>query len=136
MAQMRIEASLRASEGEVPLALRVGWLAVVVGATLLGLFSLPAYYHSLLTACSGAVCNLDGSVTAADVQALGAAGVTPQAYATYTVALYCLILPVWLLVALLIFLQRPNDPGALLIALILATANVFAVNGPVTALVF
>jgi hypothetical protein len=120
--------------GTLSVALRVGWLALVIGAVALGALSMPAYYHDLLSACSGAACSLDGALTAADFRALSAGGISAQAYATYTVILYGVASLVWLAVALLIFARRTNDTGALLIALILATANLVAINGPMTAL--
>ncbi|HZC04285.1 MAG TPA: hypothetical protein VE338_01475 [Ktedonobacterales bacterium] len=120
-------------EGELR-ATRIVWLVLVAAAFALGSVSLPAYYHDIRSACSGAVCSLDGALSAADIQALGAARISPQMYANYTLALYCGASLVWLAVALLIFARRANDRGALLIALILATANMIAVNGPMTAL--
>ncbi len=120
--------------GGASLALRVGWLTLVIGAVALGALSMPAYYHDLLTACSGASCLLDGALTAADFRALSAAGISAQAYGAYTLILYGAVTLVWLAVALLIFARRTNDTGALLIALILATANLVAINGPMTAL--
>ena len=115
-------------------ALRIGWLALVAAALALGAVSLPTYYHDIMSACSGAVCNLDGALAASDLRALAAIGVSGRQYANYTLALYCGVSLVWLAVALLIFARRANDRGALLIALILATANMIAVNGPMTAL--
>ncbi|HET9111618.1 MAG TPA: hypothetical protein VFN78_12395 [Ktedonobacterales bacterium] len=114
-------------------ALRMGWLALVASALALGAVSLPTYYHDLMSACSGAVCNLDGALSASDLRSLAAIGVSGRLYANYTLVLYCGVSLVWLAVALLIFARRANDRGALLIALILATANMIAVNGPMTA---
>ena len=127
-------ASRESAPQSVPLAIRLGWLALVVSATALAGFSMPPYYHDLLSTCSGAVCNLDGSLSASDMRALAAAGISPSAYASYTVALLGMVSVVWLAVALLIFARRQNDLGALVIAVILATANPISVNGPATAL--
>ncbi|MGZ3603313.1 MAG: hypothetical protein ACXVDF_25645, partial [Ktedonobacterales bacterium] len=66
--------------------------------------------------------------------ALHTVGVSPLVYAIYILVLFNTVVLVWLVVALAIFLRRPRDPSALLIALLLAISNLTAIGGSTSTL--
>jgi hypothetical protein len=103
------------------LAARVAWLLLAV--SLVGGFvaSVPAALHQFQSVCSGsASCPMD-SLAPGMVDALGALGLTPAAYAGYRVALEALSAAGWLLVAALLFWRRADDRMALFSAITLLT---------------
>jgi hypothetical protein len=116
-------------------AARVFWLLFVLLAMVLCYASMPVYLRYLSQPCAGATCQLDGAVTASDLQTLHAVGISPQQYVIATAVLFNLAILIWLAVGVLIFLRRRDDLGILVIALVLATGNPTAANGPITALV-
>jgi hypothetical protein len=120
--------------GRVLLVLRLIWFAFVAFVLTLCAVSMPTYLRDLAQPCAGATCQLDGALTAANVATLRAAGISAHQYAVYSGVLFSAVIAFWLCVGLLIFLRRGHELGALIIALILATANPSGANGPITAL--
>ena len=89
-------------------------------AVVVFLASLPAYFEHLQIACTDAPC-ADRQLTAVDVQALQALGLSVHAYAAFAVAHAPFSASVSCGVAALIFWRRSDERLALFVALMLVT---------------
>lgn len=116
-------------QGRQLLFARAVWLTLVGGALIQWCISMPAFFALIQRPCTGTVCNLSGTLPAVGLAALRDAGISSQAYAIYMFVLFNVTIIVWLVVALAIFLRRAHDPGALLLAFLLAMANLTAIGG-------
>jgi hypothetical protein len=96
---------------------RVAWVTVVTLIVALFLAMLPAYYTGLQTFCTGATC---GST----MQRLG---LSIDAFATFTLALYIALAFLCFTLGAVIFWRRSNDWMALLVALVVVAT--FTFNG-------
>ncbi|HEX8033680.1 MAG TPA: hypothetical protein VF510_07520 [Ktedonobacterales bacterium] len=113
---------------------RLAWLCIVGLALVQWCISIPTFFRVIQQPCSGAACNVGGALPADGLAALHTVGITPLAYAIYILVLFNAVVVVWLVVALAIFLRRAEDPGALLIALLLAISNLTAIGGSTSTL--
>lgn len=93
-------------------AARAGWLALAVLAVLLYLASLPAAFVYLQTPCAGAPCP-DLKLTADNIAALQAQGISVRFYALYFMSLFSLTVLIYTAIAGLIFWRQSADPMAL-----------------------
>ena len=92
----------------------------LVGLTLVAFLPmLPAYISYLHTICSAVSCPA-GQLTAATAGGLQRVGLSVNAYGAYTLALTLISLLMCLSVAAVLFLRKPDDWMALLVALMLA----------------
>jgi signal transduction histidine kinase len=96
------------------------WLLYILFLTGLYFIGVPLIYTQRLQVCAGAGC-LPWQVTAADAQALTAAGMSLQFYALYTTVISLLVPLAGLLVVTLIVWRRADDRIALLTVLIVGT---------------
>jgi hypothetical protein len=115
---------------------RAGWIALIIFTVLTFFASLPVYLAQLQTPCAGSACWIT-QLTPEQAVALKGIGLSPGAYAAYTVVLTLVTMVVCLVVSTLIVLRRPEDHMALLVALLLvmfgplvATSSVVAVSSP------
>ena len=105
---------------------RGAWVAVAVLAVALFVASLPAYHDRLRTVCTeGAACLRD-QLPPARLRAHDDVGISPDAYAAYTLALRAASAVVFVAVGAVIAWRRPTDRLALLVALALATGSTAA----------
>jgi hypothetical protein len=95
---------------------RVAWLAVVSLIVALFLARLPAYYTTLHTVCTGAVCGY-AQPTPDSAQALQKLGLSVGAYAAFTLALDIALAFLCFTLGAVIFWRRSDDWMALLGAL-------------------
>ena len=92
---------------------RVVWILVVLLVSGLFVASVPLYAASLHRLCPAVSCNFDGQITAADVRTLQALGLSLHFYATFMVMFSCLFFLGYVVVSVVIFWHRSDDPIAL-----------------------
>jgi hypothetical protein len=111
------------------------WVALVIFT--LGTFfaSLPVYIAQLQTPCAGTACWYT-QLTPEQVGALKGIGLSPGAYAAYTVALTLATMVVCLVVSTLIVWRRSDDRMAFFVALLLVTLGPFNATFSVSAIPF
>ncbi len=95
---------------------RTLWVALVALAWFVYATSLPAYHASLEAVCIGEGC-VPGQLVAADARRLSGLGISLQAYSTGVLVCNVAGALVWFAVGIIIFLRKPRDWMALLVAL-------------------
>src|SRR5690348_7496872 len=87
------------------------WLALVLPGVGLFLAGLPVYYQQLQRACADALTcgNLNGSLSAAGLQALEHTGLSASAYAALLTLFFALITAIWWTAGFLLFWRRSDD---------------------------
>jgi hypothetical protein len=117
---------------------RVVWLVLVVPSLGLFVANLPAYDRQLQKACAGPfLCNLTGALTARELQALQASGISVGWYAALLTISLALIVSIWCVVGFLIFWRRSDDWLALLAAFFLVMFSITpAGNNPGFVVIF
>ncbi len=98
------------------------WITLVVLTLAIYFASLPVYIAQLQTPCAGMACGISSQqLTPEQVGALKGMGLSPGAYAAYTIALTLASVVACLVVSTLIVWRRSDDRMALLVALMLVT---------------
>jgi signal transduction histidine kinase len=125
MAERRDRRGPARLRGRGLLLARGAWLAVVVLTLAIFFASLPRFWAQLQTVCVvpdayGTGCAFL-QLSPAQVAVLRGVGLSPGDYAAYTLALALAMLAACLAVSALIAWRRPDDPMALLVALMLLT---------------
>ena len=92
---------------------RVTWLTLVGCSLLLFFISIPGYFAYLHTVCIPGQCDLGSQLTAQDIQQLHSLGFSLDAYATFKVLVSLLLLGVFVMVGLVVFWRKSDDPTAL-----------------------
>jgi hypothetical protein len=109
-------------QGRWLLLARVGWVALVVLTLAIFFASLPVFLAQLQTPCAGTACAVSSNqLSAGQVGALKGIGLSPDAYAAFTVALTFASVVVCLVVSTVIVWRRSDDRMAMLVALLLVT---------------
>jgi hypothetical protein len=109
---------------------RAVWLALVIPSLGLCVVSLPLYYQQLQRACVDiATCNVNGALTAQQLQALSTVGLFVSEYAAFFTIFFVIIASLWSAVGLLIFWRRSDDWLALLAAFFLVMFNITSFSG-------
>src|SRR5215469_8679274 len=96
---------------------RTVWLILVIPSVGLFLVGLPAYYQQLQRACDPVTCNLNGALTAQQLQGIAALGFSASAYAALLTCFYAIIAAIWCAVGFLLFWRKSDDWLALLASL-------------------
>jgi hypothetical protein len=113
---------------------RVIWVVLAVFTLIIIVVaSLPVYIAQLQTICTGAGCAFSQQLSPAQARMLKGIGLSPGAYAAYTVALTLASVVVCLVVSTLIIWRRSDDHMALLVALMLVTFGPILMTGTVVA---
>jgi hypothetical protein len=116
---------------------RAVWIALVIPSIGLFVAGLPAYYQQLQRACllSTAACgNLNGALSAHDLQTLVTAGFSVSGYAAVLTIFFTLTTTTWWAVGLLLFRRRSDDWLALLAAFFLVMFSLTVSNNSLYAL--
>ncbi len=101
---------------------RLGWVALVVLTLAIFFASLPVFLAQLQTLCAGTACAVSSNqLSPGQVGALKGIGLSPDAYAAFTVALTFASVVVCLVVSTVIVWRRSDDRMAMLVALLLVT---------------
>ncbi|HEU5098830.1 MAG TPA: GAF domain-containing sensor histidine kinase [Roseiflexaceae bacterium] len=131
--------SIRADQGRVAatrlsgrwlLTARALWLTVALLTVGIFIFTSPALYSRLLSACTAAPCDIE-QLTLERVQAIQALGLSPAGYAAAGFALHMASALIWCTVAAVIFWRKSDDWMALCVSLFLV---LFAAQAPINAL--
>ncbi len=102
---------------------RVGWVVLAVFTLIIVVASLPVYVAQLQTICTGTACAFSQQLTPEQARMLKGIGLSPGAYAAFTVALTLASVVVCLVISTLIVWRRSDDRMALLVALMLVTVG-------------
>ena len=100
------------------LLLRLLWVVVAISNVIIFFVGFPLYYHQLLTTCpGGGECNF-GQLVSGNLIALQQLGISLQTYATYMLIVSIICSSIFLVVGLLIFWRKSNEPIAILASII------------------
>ncbi len=102
---------------------RAGWVVLAIFTLTIVVASLPVYVAQLQTICTGTVCAFSQQLTPEQARMLKGIGLSPGAYAVFTVALTLASVIVCLVISTLIVWRRSDDRMALLVALMLVTVG-------------
>ncbi len=102
---------------------RVIWVVLAVFTLIIVVASLPVYVAQLQTICTGTACAFSQQLTPEQARMLKGIGLSPGAFAAYTVALTLASVVVCLVISTLIVWRRSDDRMALLVALMLVTVG-------------
>ncbi|HSH82734.1 MAG TPA: hypothetical protein VLA19_29735, partial [Herpetosiphonaceae bacterium] len=119
--------------GRLLLLARVAWVAITVLTLGLDAIGIPFAYALSQTGCEGFYC-LPMQPAPEKLQAILAASISPGFWAGYHVALSTIATLVYVLVSIIIFRGRSDDPMALLASLMLVTFGGAAFTGTMQAL--
>ena len=103
---------------------RVVWLVLVVPSVALFLVGLPAYYQQLQRACDSVTCNLNGALTAQELQGLASLGFSANGYAALLTSFFAIIAAIWCAVGFLLFWRKSDDWLALLASFFLVLSGI------------
>jgi hypothetical protein len=112
---------------------QVAWVIITLASAGLFIAGVPLLYQQLSTACVAETC-VDGQLTAAAQMALQNVGISPAAYAAFTVGIAVLLAVVYGAVGVIIFLRQSREWVALLGSMWLITLGVSFGEGEIRAL--
>jgi hypothetical protein len=98
----------------------VAWAVVAALTIVLNLLAIPSAYGQFKAVCPQG-CDLDVGITPRMLEQMQAAGVTPDAWATYRLSLMFVFAAVYIAISAVLFFKRPNDRAAQLTAIALTT---------------
>lgn len=106
--------------GRVLAVAQAGWWIVFGGIVLLNLMALPPILRAAQRECVSQPC-FDQQLTLALFRSWLAMGLSRELYAALSVGIAVVPIVIYLVVALVLFLNRPNEPIVIFTALMLAT---------------
>ena len=100
--------TIAAVQGRVLLLTRLTWWIIAGLTVLMTLLAIPLNLANMRSVCTQGSCN-NHSLTPAQIQGLSDLGISLDNYAVYVVIVNLLPPVVYLVVALILFLRKPND---------------------------